>query len=86
MCCRIQSKILKRGLELLEVGGRLVYSTCSLNPVEDEAVIGAMLSKCQGQCHVKVSVMSRSVSYQGQWSKVITGGFELYHGLTFSLR
>ena len=41
-------KILKRGLDLLEVGGRLVYSTCSLNPVEDEAVIASMLRQCEG--------------------------------------
>lgn len=46
--CSIQAKILKRGLDLLEVGGRLVYSTCSLNPVEDEAVIADMLQKCEG--------------------------------------
>ena len=39
----IQYRILKRGIELLEVGGRLVYSTCSLNPVEDEAVIQKIL-------------------------------------------
>ncbi|KAL8563638.1 hypothetical protein ACOMHN_055272 [Nucella lapillus] len=44
----LQVKILKRGLELLEVGGRLVYSTCSMQPVEDEAVIAEMLRKCQG--------------------------------------
>ncbi|XP_013415807.1 tRNA (cytosine(34)-C(5))-methyltransferase isoform X2 [Lingula anatina] len=44
----VQMKVLKRGLELLSVGGRLVYSTCSLNPVEDEAVISAMLQKCEG--------------------------------------
>merc|ERR1719266_948294 len=39
----VQYRILKRGIELLEVGGRLVYSTCSLNPVEDEAVIQRMI-------------------------------------------
>ena len=39
----IQFRILKRGMELLEVGGRLVYSTCSLNPVEDEAVVQRLL-------------------------------------------
>lgn len=48
-CCSIQAKILKRGLDLLEVGGRLVYSTCSLNPVEDEAVIAGMLQKWEGR-------------------------------------
>ena len=30
-------------MELLEVGGRLVYSTCSLNPVEDEAVVQRLI-------------------------------------------
>ncbi|XP_076470380.1 RNA cytosine-C(5)-methyltransferase NSUN2-like [Babylonia areolata] len=44
----LQLKILKRGVELLEVGGRLVYSTCSMQPVEDEAVIAEMLRKCEG--------------------------------------
>lgn len=44
----LQVGILQRGLELLDVGGRIVYSTCSLNPIEDEAVVGAMLSKCDG--------------------------------------
>jgi len=39
----IQYRILKRGMELLEVGGRHVYSTCSMNPVEDEAVVQRML-------------------------------------------
>ncbi|KAK6195511.1 hypothetical protein SNE40_000925 [Patella caerulea] len=44
----LQMKILKRGLELLAVGGRLVYSTCSFHPAEDEAVVAHMLKKCQG--------------------------------------
>ncbi|KAL1115524.1 hypothetical protein AAG570_007553 [Ranatra chinensis] len=44
----IQYRIVKRGLELLEVGGRLVYSTCSLNPVENEAVICRILAESAG--------------------------------------
>ena len=44
----IQYKIARRGLELLEVGGRLVYSTCSLHPVEGEAVVARLLQECQG--------------------------------------
>ena len=48
-CLRLQLRILNRGLELLSPGGCLVYSTCSLNPVEDEAVIAAELSLCRGE-------------------------------------
>lgn len=44
----LQLRIAKRGLELLAVGGRLVYSTCSLNPIEDEAVISSLLTLSQG--------------------------------------
>mmetsp|Transcript_7160 Transcript_7160/g.22908 ORF Transcript_7160/g.22908 Transcript_7160/m.22908 type:complete len:894 (-) Transcript_7160:62-2743(-) len=40
---RLQVGIVRRGLELLRVGGTLVFSTCSLNPVEDEAVVAAVL-------------------------------------------
>ncbi|KAJ9448254.1 Multisite-specific tRNA:(cytosine-C(5))-methyltransferase trm4b [Diplonema papillatum] len=39
-----QVQILLRGLDCLKVGGILVYSTCSLNPIEDEAVVAAALA------------------------------------------
>jgi 16S rRNA C967 or C1407 C5-methylase (RsmB/RsmF family) len=40
---RLQKNILRRGVELLKPGGRLVYSTCSMNPVENEAVVADAL-------------------------------------------
>lgn len=42
---RIQCSILIRGIELLKPGGRLVYSTCSLNPIENEAIVSYALKK-----------------------------------------
>nr|CAB3481197.1 unnamed protein product [Digitaria exilis] len=35
----LQVNIAMHGIELLKVGGRVVYSTCSMNPVENEAVV-----------------------------------------------
>lgn len=41
----IQRSILIRGLQMLKVGGICVYSTCSMNPIEDEAVINSVLQE-----------------------------------------
>lgn len=43
-----QIRILVRALQLLKVGGRVVYSTCSMNPVENESVIAAAIERCGG--------------------------------------
>jgi multisite-specific tRNA:(cytosine-C5)-methyltransferase len=43
-----QVRILVRALQMLKVGGRVVYSTCSMNPVENEAVISSAIERCGG--------------------------------------
>ncbi|KAL7531610.1 hypothetical protein ACHAWF_003849, partial [Thalassiosira exigua] len=45
---RLQRKILRRGMELLRPGGTIVYSTCSLNPLECEAVVASVIDDAGG--------------------------------------
>ncbi|CAJ0961382.1 unnamed protein product, partial [Mesorhabditis belari] len=45
---RLQLSIARRGVEQLAIGGQLVYSTCSMNPIEDEAVVAQLLREANG--------------------------------------
>jgi len=45
---KLQVKIAFRGIQLLKVGGRLVYSTCTFNPIQNEAVVAELLRMSGG--------------------------------------
>ena len=49
-----QIRILVRALQLLKVGGRVVYSTCSMNPVENESVVASAVERCGGAANVEI--------------------------------
>ncbi|KAF2864324.1 S-adenosyl-L-methionine-dependent methyltransferase [Piedraia hortae CBS 480.64] len=49
-----QVRILVRALQLLAIGGRVVYSTCSMNPLEDEAVVSSAIERCGGVSKVRL--------------------------------
>ncbi|XP_071957653.1 RNA cytosine C(5)-methyltransferase NSUN2-like [Antedon mediterranea] len=77
----LQYRILLRGVELLKVGGRLIYSTCSFNPIENEAVVAAILHKSQGSIElVETSAMLpelRRMPGISSW-KVLVDGKEIH--------
>ncbi|KAI1308170.1 S-adenosyl-L-methionine-dependent methyltransferase [Xylaria venustula] len=75
-----QSRILVKALQMLKVGGRVVYSTCSMNPVENEAVIVSAIERCGGpnvveiiDCKDKLPLLKR---YPGmhQWQIIDKSG------------
>jgi multisite-specific tRNA:(cytosine-C5)-methyltransferase len=62
-----QVRILVRALQILKVGGRVVYSTCSMNPVENEAVVATAIDRCGGlnkvnviDCSDRITALKRS--------------------------
>ncbi|KAL8842916.1 MAG: hypothetical protein Q9170_000320 [Blastenia crenularia] len=49
-----QVRILVRALQMAKTGGRVVYSTCSMNPVENEAVVASAIERCGGLSKVSI--------------------------------
>lgn len=50
-----QQAILKNTLGALAIGGRLVYSTCSLEPEENEEVVAAVLDELKNQERIRIN-------------------------------
>ena len=61
---RLQRKILRRGMELLRPGGILVYSTCSLNPLENEAVVASVIEDVGGVSAMEIIPLPKWLSDQ----------------------
>ena len=60
----MQVGLLNRAVDLLRPGGRVVYSTCSLDPVENEAVISQILQRRGDVRLTDCSEMIEGVSFQ----------------------
>ncbi len=49
---RVQQELLEAALHALKVGGRLIYSTCTLTPEENEGVVSWLLQRYEGRVKV----------------------------------
>lgn len=50
--CSVQRALLKRAIELCRPGGRVVYSTCTYAPEENEAIVDSILNEFAESCHL----------------------------------
>ena len=70
---KLQVDILSRGVKLLRPGGRIVYSTCSIDPIENEKVIAKVLQQfpwlklqdISKQCHPGIELDEGMVEWKG---------------------
>ena len=70
MCARRQAEILDNGAKLLRPGGRLVYSTCTFAPEENEQAIAAFL-----ESHPEFTPEEREAPW---FTPCENGGFRLW--------
>jgi len=58
---KLQCRLLVRALECVQKGGRVVYSTCSLDPIEDEAVVVSAIARMGGPDAYRILPMPTSL-------------------------
>ena len=72
-----QQAILHAALRAVRPGGRVVYSTCSLEPEENEQVVGAVLAKAPHARLISLAPLIEALSSEGI---VTPSGAERLHG------
>ncbi|VEU38324.1 unnamed protein product [Pseudo-nitzschia multistriata] len=61
----LQLAIALRGAQATKVGGYLCYSTCSMNPIENEAVVAELLRASEGS----LELVERKSELENLWSR-----------------
>lgn len=52
----LQAELLVQCLQLLKPGGSLVYSTCSLSPIQNDGVVNMALTKAFTDFHIIATI------------------------------
>ena len=60
---KLQIQILKKGINLLKEGGIISYSTCSLNPIENEAVVAEIMRDFSKNGELDVKYAFKNTDY-----------------------
>ena len=66
-CALLQGEILEYGAAMLKPGGKMLYSTCTFSPAENEDVIAAFLEKHQEYALSKLPVYDGWEAGRAQW-------------------
>lgn len=75
----VQIQLLERSLQLVKEGGLVLYSTCSLNPIENEAVVSEILERANKENPGSLELVDVHDKYPGlvgrrglgEWSVVV---------------
>lgn len=70
---KLQRKLLKNAIDMVKVGGVVVYSTCTLNPMENELVISEILKEG------RVAIEEIAFNIKG-----VKSGITAFYGLSFN--
>ncbi|EEA05816.1 NOL1/NOP2/sun family protein [Cryptosporidium muris RN66] len=76
---RLQRKILLRALSLIKPKGLIVYSTCSFNPIENEAVIASVITSLKKQGITVEIIDPKNIS---QLSNEVLNKIKYSHGIS----
>lgn len=67
---RLQFQLLESAVHAAKIGGRIVYSTCTLTPEENEGVVSAILERFKGTLEI-VDPRTLGIAPDGFWDAAI---------------
>eukprot|EP01100_Stratorugosa_tubuloviscum_P005189 TRINITY_DN2354_c0_g2_i3.p1 TRINITY_DN2354_c0_g2~~TRINITY_DN2354_c0_g2_i3.p1 ORF type:complete len:293 (-),score=116.96 TRINITY_DN2354_c0_g2_i3:23-901(-) len=73
-----QKKLIEVGVKLLKMRGILVYSTCTMNPKENEEIVSWILNKCkENDCEFYLELVSQEPFHYSNSSMIWQNNYEM---------